>query len=317
MKKITLLAAMAAAAMSANAQYVVGDAGIQPVLDKGDKAEVFYVFQLDSETVKALKDAGKTVYEYFTTDLDGVRPVYIWEETFASGDGTAPGVDFQGEGHLAFTVGSKGWSGAGLCQIKDSEGMDFTGLSDETRVHLAYSAASNPVKSVAVILLDQEGGAALGAKPAKISVGTAFNDNGTVYPSVGPAPIDEWQAIDMSFGDLKKIYPDFNYSATTGWTGNYLSFLCGGVTGQNIEFDAFYFYQPKNESGISSIEMGKAEIVVSGKTVNASGAKHIALYDLTGKTVKAADGSVLGLNGVPAGLYLVKADNSVAKVLVK
>lgn len=320
MKKLTLLAAAAAVAMSANAQYVVADAGLQPVLDKGENAAVFYTFLLDQNSIAELKKAGKTVHEYATNDE--TRWLYIWDNTFIAGDGTAPGVDFQTDGHVALSVGTVGWSGAGFNQNKDGVGMDFSGLSDETRLHLGYSAASNPVKSIGITLLDRDKKNAddkneIANTPAHFSIGTPFVDGGETWPSVGAAPTDEWQAVDISFADLKKLYPKFAVQPVSDWTGNYLAFLCGSVTGQNIEFDAFYFYQPKGESGISNIEMGKAEIVVTGKTVSASGAKHIALYDLTGKTVKAVDGSILGLNGVPAGLYLVKADNSVRKVLVK
>lgn len=310
---------MAAAAVSANAQYVVADAGIQPVLDKGDKAEVFHAFLLDGQTIADLEKAGKTVYNYLSTDLDGVRPVYIWDETFISGDGTAPGADFQTEGHMAFTVGTVGWSGGGMYQKNEEGGMDLSGISDQTRVHIAYSAAANPVKSIGFKVLQEDSHkdpAYTDGVPACFAVGAAGStvDN---LPTVGAGPTDEWQAVDMSFADLKKIDPAFKYNAVKGWYGNYIVFLGGGVPGQNLELDAIYFYSPKSESGISNIEMGKAEIVVTGKTVNASGAKHMALYDLTGKTVKAVEGSVLGLNGVPAGLYLVKADNTVVKVLVK
>ena len=64
MKKFTLLTAMALAATAANAQYTVEDAGIAPVLEKGENAAEFYVFQLDPITVESLKNEGKTVHDY-------------------------------------------------------------------------------------------------------------------------------------------------------------------------------------------------------------------------------------------------------------
>ena len=318
MKKLTLLAAMAAAVLSANAQYSTTDAGIQPVLDKGAEAAEFYAFLLDAGTVQQLKNAGKTVHEYFTDDV--TRFLYVWEGTFVAGDGTAPGVDFQADGYTSLTVANgTTWSGAGFNQNKGTEGMDFSGLSDATRLHLAYMAPSNPIKSVGMTLLDKDkiDKDDAGNTPAPFSIGGAFVDNGQTWPSVAPAPTDEWQAVDMSFGDLKKLFPAFQLQAVKGWTGNYMAFLGGAVAGTNICFDAFYFYQPKGESGISSIEMGNSDIVITGKTVNASGAKRIEIFDLAGKSVKAANASVLGLNDIPAGLYIVKADNAVAKVVVK
>lgn len=309
MKKVTLFAAMAALALGANAQYVTEDAGIEPVIESG--ANIFYAFVLDGGTMEQLNKGGNKVYEYLVNDVD--RFFYIWDNTFSAGDGSAPGVDYQMDGYTHVVVGSIGWSGAGYNQNKGTAGMDFSGLTDETHLHLAYMAPSNPIKSLGMTLLDEDSF----NKPAHFAIGNAYVDNGETWPSIAPVATNEWQAVDITFGDLKLIYPKFEYQTSKAWTGNYLAFLGGGVTGQEIALDAFYFYQTGEVGGISNIEMGNFDIVVTGKTINASGADSITLYDLTGKEVKRANSSVLGLNGIGTGLYLVKAGNSVAKVLVK
>ncbi|MDE6277472.1 MAG: hypothetical protein K2M06_05115 [Muribaculaceae bacterium] len=312
MKKITLLAATAALALSANAQYVTDNAGIQPVLDKGTKT--IYAWVLHGETVDEAKQAGVNVIDQMINDE--TRFLYIWENTFVRNETSANpvGVDFKGDDHVAFTVGSVGWSGAGFYQ--DKSGMDLSGIDENTRFHMGYCAMSNPVPSLGIVLLNSENEGDMKAKPAHISVGSAFNDNGAIYPPVGPAANDEWQAIDMSLGEIKKLFPEFVIPALPDFTGNYLAILGGGVQGQNIDLDAIYLYST-SEAGINGVEVDSADIMVTGKTINASGAKSMVLYDLAGKEVKRANSSILGLNGVGAGLYIVKADNAVAKVLVK
>lgn len=95
------------------------------------------------------------------------------------------------------------------------------------------------------------------AKVAKVALGDAFNDNGAIFPAVGPKAGDDWQGIDISFSDLKKLYPTFDWKAVKEWKGNIMSFLAGGVTGQAFAFDAIYFYQLGDGSGINDIvEMG-------------------------------------------------------------
>ncbi len=96
-----------------------------------------------------------------------------------------------------------------------------------------------------------------------------------------------------------------------------MAFVPGGVAGKTFAFDAIYFYNYGDGSGISNIAADETDIVITGRTVNAHGAAGIALYDLTGKTVKATAGTTLGIDNVPAGLYIVKAGNAVRKVLVK
>ena len=113
------------------------------------------------------------------------------------------------------------------------------------------------------------------------------------------------------------MWPGFDYKAITGWCGNIMAFVPGGVAGKTFAFDAIYFYNYGDGSGISNIAADETDIVITGRTVNAHGAAGIALYDLTGKTVKATAGTTLGIDNVPAGLYIVKAGNAVRKVLVK
>ncbi len=308
MKKITLAAAFAAIAMSAGAQYVTTDAGIAPVLEKGKAT--FDVFALDAQTIAKVRTAGNTVNEYTLNNTN--RNLYVWDGTFVAGDAIIPGVDFQFDGYTSLTIGTVGWSGAGYNQLPEGDQINLTHITDQTRLHVAYCTQSTAPSSVAFILLDNS---ALGA-PAKFAVGTAFVDNGVTFPSVGAAPTDEWQAVDISFGDLKKLWPSFNPVNTASWNGNYLSFLAGSQTGANICLDAFYLYTPGG-NGIVGADVEKAEILVTNRTINASGAEGIVLYDLTGKTVKAAKGTVMGVENIPAGLYIVKAGNTVRKVVIK
>ncbi len=299
---------MAAVAMGANAQYVTDDAGVAPVLEKGVKT--VYAWSLDAAAMDALTAKGVNVIDQQINDE--TRFLYIWDNTLVGNETSASpvGADFQTNGHIALTVGTVGWSGAGMCAV--GPGTDFSDLDDDTYFHLGYCAMTNPVKSLALILFAGDAG----NKPAQISVGDAFVDNGTTFPPVGPAPSDEWQAVDVKFSDLKKLCPTFTVPAVADYKGNYFSFLAGGVSGQNFDFDAIYLYTTK-EAGIKGVEAEGTDLVITGRTINAAGASSIVLYDLAGKTVKRANSSVMGLEGIGAGLYIAKAGNKVAKVVVK
>ena len=154
--------------------------------------------------------------------------------------------------------------------------------------------------------------------PAKISVGSeAFVDNGTAFPLVGNFDADgEWVAVDITLGQLKKLWPSFNYKAG-GFGGNILSFLAGGTTGKNISLDAVYFYTPGNgESAVAGV-VADTDIIVTARTVNAAGTDQIALYNLAGQLVKKVNASIMGIEDIAAGIYIVKAGNAVKKVVLK
>ncbi|MDE5656175.1 MAG: T9SS type A sorting domain-containing protein [Muribaculaceae bacterium] len=322
MKKFTLLTAMALAATAANAQYTVEDAGIAPVLEKGVNAAEFYVFQLDPITVENLKKEGKTVHDY-TLNPELGRNLWIWNGLIG-GDGSMPGVDFQTEGYVSLSVApDAGWAGGGFNQSHDARiggvenpngtcpGMDLSGVNANTRLHMAFRASGTASSSLGFTFMDDD---AVKDANAHFCIGPNAYEN---YPMVAQAITDEWQAIDISFADLKKLWPSFNFTPSNDWCGNYLAFHPTYIPGQSFSLDAFYLYQAKSEAGVADIESGNFDIVVTGKTANATGASSMQIYNMAGQCVKSVNGSTIGIDNLPAGVYVVKAGNNVRKIAVK
>ena len=309
---MTLLAAMAVCGVGiANAQYV-GDPALSKTTSTGN---LYDVILLDDASIESLKTSGKTVQDLRTDDVN--RFLYVWDNTFVAGDGSYPGVDMQMDGYVAFNVSTIGWSGAGF-NIANAA-ADLKHFTDNTHF-LCGLRSTNGIKNVALIIGD---GYAFENKndkwsPAKISVGSeAFVDNGTAFPLVGNFDADgEWVAVDITLGQLKKLWPSFNYQAG-GFGGNILSFLAGGTTGKNIRLDAVYFYTPGNgESAVAGV-VADTDIIVTARTVNAAGTDEIALYNLAGQLVKKVNASIMGIEDIAAGIYIVKAGNAVKKVVLK
>lgn len=324
MKKFTLVAAAAAMAVCANAQYTPKTPYADITTATGKTYDVVVV---DEGTIDALKGAGKTVNDY-RVNGDNIN-FWVWGETMIGGDASMyPGVgydDYQYDGYTALEVSDKGWSGGGYATGKNDDnetyisgtGVNLTHWTEATRFHVAFRSSNEPA-SIALIIADSEN--ELGSIPAKVAVGSeAFVDNGAVYPLVGAFdPDGEWSAVDISFADLKKLVPTFDYKNVADWHGNLLSILAGGVTGTNFSIDALYFYTPVS-GGIEAVGTAAedVDIVVTANTVNASGAASIELYNVAGQLVKSAAGTVVGIDDLSTGLYIVKAGNTVKKILVK
>ncbi len=283
MKKFTLVAALAAVALGANAQYTC-DPSLKTVLDGGKVADVQYI-ALDEASLQSFENQGATVTN-FGPNGDN-QNLWVWSDTFTAGDGSYPGVDDQLDGYVSLVVASVGWSGAGY-NVTDP-GVDTSKWNDNTHFHLAYYSPATACTSVALIIGDQDGV----NTPARVALGTAFSDNGVNYPAIAPASNDDWQGIDLTFAQLKKLCPSFSYSNTTAWAGNIMSFLCGAVTGQTIAFDAVYFYNYEVD-GITDITADN----------NAA----VEYFNLQGVRV----------NGdMTPGLYIRRQGNEVSKVVVK
>ena len=243
MKKMTILAAMALVATTASAQYTC-DPTVETVLAKGKVTKVMTI-SLDASAEAQFAAQGATIIAAGPNDME--RNFWIWDNTFSAGDSSLPGVGDQTDGYVSLIVGTAGWSGAGY-NVADP-GVDTSWWNDDTRFHLAYYSPATAPASIAMIINDADGV----NTPAKVSLGDALNDNGAVYPAIGPKSNDDWQGIDISFADLKRIYPAFVPTASTSWKGNILSVLAGGVAGQTLALDAIYFYQLEDQSGVQNV----------------------------------------------------------------
>ena len=309
MKKITLIAAGSLMALAAQAQYTC-DPTTADVAKQSPKTVEYLV--LSDGGVAELEAAGATC-TYIGPD-DVTRFFYIWDGTFAAGDGSYPAVDMEETTYLSLEVGSVGWSGGGYFV----DGIDASMFDADTHFHVAYmSPSNNAPASIALIIADGDN---TGASPAKVAVGESFNDGGAIYPTIGPKANDDWQGVDISFADLKKIYPSFAFEGVAdanAWKGNILSILGGGVAGQTLALDVVYFYNC-GEAGIGSAMVDNdVDFVVTNNTVNVNNGRGIALYNLAGQLVKSTEGSVLGIDNMQGGIYVARSGNKVQKVVVR
>lgn len=317
MKKMTLLAAMAVCGMGAmNAQYIV-EPGISRTTETG---AIYDALLLCDATIAVLQQAGKTVNDFRADDVNRAMDVWNSGETLSGGSAIGPGVDDNMDGYSSFiVVAPQGWSGGGL-RFAAGTNMDCSHFSDDTHFHCAIKEGGSGLPtSLGITILDDQ---ADGFNPAKIAVGPAFDDNGTMRPTVGSIPEDgDWAAIDITFGDLKKIFPAFSYSTTNKFASSELgyvfSFVGGAVAGTGFDFDAVYFYTPAN-GGVEGVAADDAEIMVSDKTVSVLGGEAgIELYNISGQLVKKVANTVMGIEDLNAGIYVVKAGNAVKKVVIR
>lgn len=298
MKKVLLLGAMAVLAMSANAQtkYTV-----EPQLEYVIKQKPTMVWGISDVNVPGAD------YLYIGPDND-TRNFWYWENTWETNTNEPINVEMGDGGVFAsLTVGSVGWSGGGLA-ISDP-GVDLSKMNEDTHFHIAYTTTGTAPAALCFILFNST---ETGSIPAKVSVGkTEFEDAGKKCPLIGGEITDEWTGIDITLGDLKKLWPEFDLQNKSAWTGNVLSILSGNVTGSTFALDAVYFYNAGG-AAVEGVE-ADATFAITANTVNVMGASGVAVYDMNGKVVASSNGTTVGISNLPAGVYVAKAGNAVAK----
>lgn len=230
------------------------------------------------------------------TDLDGARPLYIWSNTYNGGAGDGFN-SFNGSGYMSFVVGTGGWSGLGHCGVVDAasekDGYDLSMLKTGTwYLHMAFmdKGTVHATHNVCLYGRDKDnkevgGHFALGAKQTDAA-----------YTVIGDFPRDgEWYNVDIPLDDLKDLGFSAEGSDCSAINGNVLTFLSGGDTGAQLNYDAVFFYQKTSDvvNGISNV-----------KTFKDNGVK--AVYDINGRQVT---------NTEKAGIYIVKTADGVKKIV--
>lgn len=292
MKKFTLLAASCLMALAAAAQtsYVTPATD----LNSGDRTFDFdgttnYVILYASEDEVDALGENKILKNESPTDLDGSRPVYIWDNTYTGGEGEGFN-SFGGSGYMSFVVGTVGWSGLGHNGVvnadKELDGFDFSmlktgkwylhmAMKDGGSIHATHNIGIGP---------DAKGCFALGETKTDAK-----------YELIGDFKRDgEWYNIDIPVDDLVDMGFDLT-KCTDKCAGNVLTFLSGGATGAQLNYDAVFFYQ--KVAGATGIDQVKAD----NNKVN-------AIYTVNGMQVKDMN---------KPGLYIQKTANGVKKVLKK
>ena len=283
MKKFTLFAASCLMALAASAQtgYITpalnGD--FEPAFDFNGTTNYVILYASDDE-VDALGER-KILKNESPTDLDGARPVYIWDNTYTGG--AAEGFNsFNGTGgYMSFVVNKGGWSGLGHCGVVDAakelDGFDFSMLKNGNwYFHMAMKDAGSIQAT------------------HNIAVGPTQTD--AAYELIGDfTRSGDWYNIDIPLVDLVDLGFDLS-KCTANLAGNVFTVLSGGVEGTQLNYDAVFFYQKIDEiaAGIDNVK-------------NEAAAK-TAIYTADGVQVS---------NMNKSGLYIVKTADGVKKVLKK
>lgn len=292
MKKITLLAASCLMALAAAAQTSY----VTPATDlkSGDRTFDFdgttnYVILYASEDEVDALGKNKILKNESPTDLDGSRPIYIWNNTYTGGEGEGFN-SFGGSGYMSFVVGTEGWSGLGHCGVVDAakelDGFDLSMLkSGKWYLHMAMKDGGSIHATHNIGVGPEASGC--------FALGETKTD--AKYELIGDFERDgEWYNIDIPVDVLVDLGFDLT-KCTDKYAGNVLTFLSGGATGAQLNYDAVFFYQ--KVAGATGIDQVKAD----NNKVN-------AIYTVNGMQVKDMN---------KPGLYIQKTANGVKKVLKK
>ena len=293
MKKFTLFAASCLMALAASAQtgYITpalnGD--FEPAFDFNGTTNYVILYASDDE-VDALGES-KILKNESPTDLDGARPLYVWNgyvggaaEGFNSFNGTG--------GYISFVVNDNVWSGLGHCGVVDAakelDGFDLSMLKNGNwYFHMAMKDAGS-IPATHNIAVGPE------AK-AHFAVGPTQTD--ATYELIGDfTRSGDWYNIDIPLVDLVDLGFDLS-KCTANLEGNVFTILSGAVKGTQLNYDAVFFYQKTAEiaAGIDNVK-------------NEAAAAKTAIYTVDGVQVS---------NMNKSGLYIVKTADGVKKVLKK
>lgn len=262
---------------------------------KFDAANKYYAIFLDGTTQKANISDDRFVN---LGDNGGSQNSYLWEGTFNYGDAMGKN-SFGVEGEYKAIVSSdKGWSGMGY-NINGSKGdLDLSGINKDYKLHLSLKASHNyPVNFT---ITDGKG------HQANLIFGQ--------YDMDGKDPVanfkrdGKWHNVDIPVSYLTQKY-GINFSKDTDYDGNLLTISVGDAKNTQVDFDAIFFYGPKDSQPDTNVETGlsRTEATVTDETFKFSEYERYYVIDLdaTTKAQNLSESQIVdcGPNGTSHNLY--------------
>ena len=214
------------------------DANNKPTFDINANKDYVLIYLGDQE---AAQMDGKILADYRVNDVNNF--LWIWSGTYASNPTDTLMNSFgYSEGYTSLNVTNVGWSGLGFAS--QNQGKDLSMLDDTYYLHFAMKAS------------DEEAHAthAVGVGDAHFAIGNQpFNDNGNTFGILGDYYRDgEWYNFDIPYSEIQaRANPVF--ADPTNYLGNVISFLSGGVTGTELNFDAIFFYRKAGSAKLGDV----------------------------------------------------------------
>ncbi len=229
------------------------------------------------------------------------------------------------------------WAGGWADQAADKP-VDLSHINADTHVHCAVKVPSETVPLVIDFKLlrksDEEQQAAGGEdnQCIRFSLASANGMEKASFPVVGELKSGEWTGVDITIGELTKLLvaskadDAIDYSRfKTPWTGRVCHISVpsdpDSKPQENAVFalDGLYFYTPGDVvSGIEDVDTleSTAEIVISARSISVLGASGIEVYSVSGQLVASSTGTVVGVDHLETGIYMVKAAGKVKKMAI-
>ena len=197
-----------------------------------DDNNKYYAVYLDGTTRKANISDDRYVN---IGDNGTSQNSYLWEGTFSYGDATGSNSFGVTGDYKALVVADKGWSGMGYnVNAKDGD-LDLSGINKDYKLHLALKATHN--YPLLFTVTDGSGHTAnLVFGPYDFDGKRAVAD----FKRDG-----KWHSIDIPVSYLHDKF-GIDFSKDTDYDGNIITLLAGGKEGLQVNFDAVYFYGPKD-----------------------------------------------------------------------
>ncbi|MBR3407724.1 MAG: Ig domain-containing protein [Paludibacteraceae bacterium] len=186
---------------------------------------------LDGTTLEA--NQSKVVASFQPNDVD--QFLYVWEGTYEGSEATGLNFHGNGDGYLAMSVTSQGWSGAGFCLTDKGNGWEgaealraaIVANPDQYFLHMAIKSTDNYAHCFYMF----------GSEATKFVLG-----NHSVYD--GPIKADftrdgSWQEFDIPMSQYATALANTTCAAGV----NVFVMLTEGTQGAKLNLDAVYFYK--------------------------------------------------------------------------
>jgi hypothetical protein len=273
--------------------------------DNFAKGTNYHLISLDAVTSENIP-AGAIKKDFRVDDINNF--LYVWSGTYNALVPAGPNWNGEIGEFISLQVGSVGWSGFGF---SGPAAKDMTAVTADYTLHLAMRA---PSTSTASHCIKMEGPGGLAGFAA---IGSAnFVDGSNIYkPYTNFVRDNNWHLIEIPMSYF--FNQGLRYPEAVPAFGNVFALLSGGVAGTSIALDAIYVYK-KTVTSINELSSNRLQILQTSKTLTVVDAlAPIELYNITGTKIRSSYESIMGIEGIQKGIYIVRCGSFSKKIEIK
>lgn len=228
----------------------------------------------------------------------------IWSDTYTDLGSSDLNSEGENKPYINFQLANPWWSAFSFYSTAGN-GKDCSTITRDLILHLAMKSTDTQTHCIRMEAPGCSVRSAIGA--------TDFVDGSIITPVYTDFPRDgQWHVIEIPMS----VFFDQGLYYSEPVLENFFVLLSGGFPGTTISLDAIFIYEKDLSAAVNNIK-ADLSLTQTKKTITVQSAMQgFKLYSTTGEKVKETNETIMGIEDLQKGVYIVRCGQLSKKIII-